>query len=368
MVTASIVGPELTLSYTPDTIGIADITIRATDPRGAWVEDTFTVTVDTANSEVIDRHVFYNNSILDGNDPAANAADDAAIASGKTALLPGGTAGSTNYTSYWRGINGVMVDIDEPTGSLTAADFEFKVNSAGDPDTWVVAPAPASVTVREDAGAAGSDRVTIIWADNAIENRWVKVTVLANANTDLADSDEFYFGSVIGDTGGDARIDGDDYDTVLSQFGLTGSGLTADFNADGGVDFTDFAALRPHYGTSVLSPTPPAPAPQAAAAAPAPLAAAISQPSFTYDAEDTDDPAAVLSVAEIPDLLFESPGVYVSPSQPAVSDSAATMLHRAATADSDLATISDESAYPGSDGLDDALADLLAESPVAVPL
>src|SRR5687768_14015394 len=39
---------------------------------------------------VVGRWVFYNNSAFDGNDPAANAADDAAVAPDKVAALPGG--------------------------------------------------------------------------------------------------------------------------------------------------------------------------------------------------------------------------------------------------------------------------------------
>ena len=34
----------------------------------------------TLTPEVVGRHVFYNNSAFDGNDPSANAADDAAVA------------------------------------------------------------------------------------------------------------------------------------------------------------------------------------------------------------------------------------------------------------------------------------------------
>ena len=60
---------------------------------------------------------------FDGNDPAANAADDAAIATDKTALLPGQTATFANYTSYSRGINGIMVDIAGLPGNVTANDF-----------------------------------------------------------------------------------------------------------------------------------------------------------------------------------------------------------------------------------------------------
>ena len=43
----------------------------------------------TILSHVVGRHVFYNRSAWDGNNAAANAADDNAIASDKVALLPG---------------------------------------------------------------------------------------------------------------------------------------------------------------------------------------------------------------------------------------------------------------------------------------
>ncbi|MDP6635435.1 MAG: lamin tail domain-containing protein, partial [Phycisphaerae bacterium] len=49
MVTTSVLGANLTLSYIADQNGTADITIRATDPLGAWVEDTFAVTVNPIN-------------------------------------------------------------------------------------------------------------------------------------------------------------------------------------------------------------------------------------------------------------------------------------------------------------------------------
>ncbi len=58
--------------------------------------------VDLA-TEVGGRYVFYNESVFDGDDPAANAADDDAGAYHKWALLPGGTATSANYTGFSRG-------------------------------------------------------------------------------------------------------------------------------------------------------------------------------------------------------------------------------------------------------------------------
>ena len=55
--------------------------------------------------------------------------------------------------------------------------------------------------MRPGAGTGGSDRVTIVWADNAIQNQWLQVTVKATAATGLAADDVFYFGNAIGDSG-----------------------------------------------------------------------------------------------------------------------------------------------------------------------
>ena len=163
----------------------------------------------TSPASVAGQQVFYNDSAFDGNDPAANSNDDGAIATDKTALLPGGTAAFANYTGYARGINGVMVDIENLPGTPTVSDFEFKVGNDNNPAGWSAAPAPTSITVRPGEGAGGSDRVTLIWADNAIQKQWLQVTVKATANTGLASDDVFYFGNAIGETGNspsDAKV------------------------------------------------------------------------------------------------------------------------------------------------------------------
>ena len=141
-------------------------------------------------SEVIDRHVFYNNSAFDGNNPLADAADNDARAADKEALLPGQLATFANYSSYSRGINGVMIDVAHLvnyTSALTTDDFEFRTSTDG--ITWTVAPAPLSIDFNGKEG-----RVKIIWADNAIENCWLEVRMKANANTGLTQDDVFYFG------------------------------------------------------------------------------------------------------------------------------------------------------------------------------
>jgi hypothetical protein len=213
----------------------------------------------TAPASVVSRLIFYNNSAWDGNDATANANDDAAIAPDKTALFLGGIASFSNYTSYSRGINGVMVDIAGLPGTPTASDFQFKVGNDNNPSGWTAAPTPSSVTVRAGAGSGGSARVTIIWPDNAIQKQWIEVTVQATANTGLASPDVFYFGNAVGETGNsstDAFVNGtDESASRANPHGfLNPASLTCpyDFNRDKLVNGTDISILRAN-ATGILN-------------------------------------------------------------------------------------------------------------------
>jgi len=158
-------------------------------------------------SFVAGRHVFYNDSTFDGGDPGPNAGDDNAIDDSKQALLPGQEAAFKNYTSYYKGLNGIMVDIVGPVDghALSAEDdFLFRVGNGSDPAEWSSAPEPVSITVRPGEGVDGSDRITIIWPDNAIEKQWLQVTVGATENTGLTEPDIFYFGNTVGEAGDQA--------------------------------------------------------------------------------------------------------------------------------------------------------------------
>jgi hypothetical protein len=155
------------------------------------------------------RHVFYNDSAFDDG-PAANEADDGAIAPDKTPLLPGQTAQFAHYTSYSLGFNGLMVDIMDLPGAPGAGDFIFQMGNAGDPTTWPLAPAPADVQLRAGAGADGSTRITIVWDAHLIQGVWLRVTVLATPATGLPVNDVFYIGNAIGESGDsdtDALVD-----------------------------------------------------------------------------------------------------------------------------------------------------------------
>ncbi len=176
------------------------------------------------NAVVVATHVFYNNSSWDGDDPAANGDDDLAIASDKVALRPGQTATILNYTSFDKGINGIMLDVVDLVGTPTAADFIFKVGNSDDPGTWTDAPAPGAVAVRVGAGQDGSDRITVIWADNAIGQAWLQVTAKSTSNLNVVVPYVFYFGNAIGECGNtatDAIVNASDMLAVRSQVNLT---------------------------------------------------------------------------------------------------------------------------------------------------
>ncbi len=204
---------------------------------------------------VIGRYVFYNNSHFDGYDPAANSADDAAIAPDKSALLPGQTATFANYTSYSRGINGIMIDMSGP-GTPTASDFAFRAGNDNDPSGWSTAPNPIGGAIRSGAGLDKSDRVMLIWADGAIEKKWLEVTVLATGSTGLSAPDVFYFGNAIGDTGNKAD---NTYVNAADRLGCRANPHDSlnpapidspyDFNRDTNVDMTDRSIAREN-GTS----------------------------------------------------------------------------------------------------------------------
>ena len=118
--------------------------------------------VDLLIPGVVGRYVFYNNSVWDNYDAGAGPSDDLAIATDKCPLLPDGLASFANYTSYSRGINGIMVDIAGLAANPSAADFEFKIGNTATLAAWVPGPSPATVSVRGGAGVSASDRIVLL--------------------------------------------------------------------------------------------------------------------------------------------------------------------------------------------------------------
>jgi hypothetical protein len=128
----------------------------------------------------------------------------------------------------------------------------FKVGNSNSPSTWAGAPAPSDVVVLPGGGTHGSDRILVLWPDNAIQNQWLQVTVLANGRTGLAVPDVFYFGNAIGESGNDpANTVVDQQDEVGARTHPTGFAPALmdnpfDFNRDGRVNATDALIARHH--------------------------------------------------------------------------------------------------------------------------
>jgi len=208
-----------------------------------------------APGTVVGRHVFYNNSSFDGNDPAVDSGDAAAIATDKVALLPGETATFDNYTNYSHGINGLMIDVDHLPQGYTpdAGHFVFKVGNDDDPSGWADAPQPNSIIVQRGAGDGGSDRIAITWDDGAIVDQWLEVTMPAGLDTWLGEDDVFYFGNAVADSGDsayDARVTITDLllarNNPRSFLDPAPIESAYDFNRDGRVNTTDVLLARNH--------------------------------------------------------------------------------------------------------------------------
>lgn len=214
---------------------------------------------------VVGRQIFYNNTPFDRSNAGASPADDLAIATDKQPLLPGQTATFVNYTGASNGITGIMVDVANlaNAASIGPEDFTVRVGNTGTPGAWADGRAPA-VTVRGGAGAAGSDRVTLTWADGQIRNSWVQVTVKANADTGLAAPDVFYFGNLVGDTGDgttSAVVNSADLRRTRAQMGKSaGVASAVDHRRDGRVNSLDIAAVRGNLFQSLRLITAPGPA------------------------------------------------------------------------------------------------------------
>ena len=204
--------------------------------------------LSTGPAAVVGRYIFYNNSTFDGNNPAPNRADDNSIAPDKQALLPGTPAQFANITSFWQGINGILVDVANLPAMPAVSDFSFLVGNTTDLTYWSAAPQPTGFRVRAGAGASGSTRIEFTWAAGSIKNEWLQITVNADSDTGLASPDVFYFGNLIGYSGAttlgaifivtpaDVASAQQDPHGFLNPASITDPN---DFNRDGRVDASD---------------------------------------------------------------------------------------------------------------------------------
>jgi hypothetical protein len=258
------------------TVHIAVQTPYGTSPATSADQFTFTA---AATASVVGRRLFYNQSgtagptvRYDGNSSAINPADDAAIATDKTAYMPGsGPATFANISSYTKGINGIMIDIAGPHGTITASSFIFRVGNNNAPSSWTTAPPPASISVRAGAGLSGSDRVEIIWNNGDITKKWLQVvTKTSTGLPQLAGyatgyGDVFYFGNALANSGlGDTstlstvdvidELEARNHPQARFQNVLITN--IRDYNRDAIVDVTDALAARNNATSGVSGANP----------------------------------------------------------------------------------------------------------------
>jgi hypothetical protein len=137
--------------------------------------------------------------------------DDNAVAIDKTAYVSGaGTATFASVSSYFDGINGLMIDIAGAHNTIVPGDFILRTGNNNTPSLWTTIPT-ASITVTTRSGATGSshlsgtDRIEITMANLLVKNKWLEVIFKgadrSDTNTLLATSDVFFYASSIGDDG-----------------------------------------------------------------------------------------------------------------------------------------------------------------------
>lgn len=247
--------------------GTHAVNVRIHDDDGGMTTQSVSITVGELPSSVTGVHLFYNDSAFDGNGPAVDSRDIAAIAGDKTPLAPGGTASFANISGYDRGINGLFIDFDElpaDGAAIDAGDFLFRVGNDDRPEAWPAGPAPTSVGVLANQGPSGADRVYITFADRAIAGTWLWTTVLAGGDTGLSFDEDFFFGAAPGETGagflpGTVGVDAADLQfiaqnvTPLNQAGTEPVVQAADVNRDGTVNAFDLQVVAVNLNFSALA-------------------------------------------------------------------------------------------------------------------
>jgi hypothetical protein len=262
-------------SYPVDTSGTYRVNVWGKGrTTGSYRLDLFlSRTPEPPPASVVARRVFYNRSAV-ATRSAGAAADDSAIAPDKLALTPGGAATLDNVTNYARGINGIIIDVAGLRGDIGLGDFVFEMSVPDAAGAWAAAPSPAPITRRAGAGAGGSDRITLVWPDGAIVDRWLRVTLRASSASGLQADDIFQFGNLIGETGDDpaaAVVSPGDFLRVRSRRSAS-VGVTepCDFNRDGRVNALDEAVARGRVGHGLVLSGQSAPAARVPAGVPPP--------------------------------------------------------------------------------------------------
>ena len=237
-----------------------DVLIVGTLGRGAWRLNNVSSLLASTAVSVVDSKVYYKGSVFDTSVDTALDPVKVLAKSGTTAQL----LSFDNVVNNSRGINGLVFDVvGLASATLTAADFVFRMSpqglfdeAANPPSGWAVAPAPTAINVTA-ATPSVPGRIRIEWADNAIADRWLQVSLLANANTGLTTRQVYYLGHLLGETngvveGGGFLVRTLDVAQIAASIGQSATvGSVLDVDKDGLVRTLDAAAAAGAIGRSL---------------------------------------------------------------------------------------------------------------------
>jgi Abnormal spindle-like microcephaly-assoc'd, ASPM-SPD-2-Hydin len=275
-VAADIVGSNP--SFMIETVEVAPLGVSGNLDH---IGSTNTFTGLPTSATITNRQIFYNNSSGFGTSGANNAPTVnpiLAIDPSKTALLPGElttlsatvlggqNASSANFTNYSRGLNGIVVDMNGATNlaGIDVASFQFATWSSfqdATPNFVTISPT-VIVSTFAGGGLSGAGRIKLAFADNTIQESWLRVTVLANASTGLTAPDVFYFGNARGDITPNAsfptQIGLNALDLNQARNNQLGTGAVVsniyDVDKNGAVNGLDLNQIRARQGTNSLRP------------------------------------------------------------------------------------------------------------------
>lgn len=178
----------------------------------------------------------------------------------------------SNVLNNTLGITGVrFVFSNLPSNLLETSDFHIQVSPTGlfdqsinPPSLWEAGPTPISIEVSEPDSSLNRN-VSLRWEVGAIQNRWLRISVLANENTGLVEPAVYYLGHLLGkvhDDSGDLRghenrgnfieVNGSDLKSTREQVGnMALPSNLWDINKDGVVSFRDIHEVRLAIGNQL---------------------------------------------------------------------------------------------------------------------
>jgi hypothetical protein len=158
-----------------------------------------------------------------------------------------------------------MIDLG-PVAQGSSASFELMVFNAGDVGLWteggiadlryeLVSSSGLVAPVGEFTESAGGGANThAIELDTSAPGAFIGTVTILSDDPDQPGRDVLVTAMIVaaceGDTNGDGVVNFVDLNAVLSDFGLSGSGLAGDVNGDDVVNFTDLNSVLSNFGAS----------------------------------------------------------------------------------------------------------------------